>query len=40
VSYKNQVYDITKFLPLHPGGIDKILLAKGAAIDPYWNVYT
>lgn len=22
----------------HPGG-DKILLAAGASIDPYWNVY-
>jgi sulfite oxidase len=28
VSYKNGVYDITDFIPLHPGA-DKILMAAG-----------
>ncbi|VDO81362.1 unnamed protein product [Onchocerca flexuosa] len=32
------VYDITNFIQNHPGG-DKILLAAGGPIDPYWNIY-
>ncbi|KAK6017779.1 cytochrome b5-like Heme/Steroid binding domain protein, partial [Ostertagia ostertagi] len=32
------VYDITEFHKLHPGG-DKILLAAGGAVDPYWSLY-
>ncbi|VDM46102.1 unnamed protein product [Toxocara canis] len=38
VTYQGGVYDITDFIETHPGG-DKILLAAGGAIDPYWNVY-
>ena len=30
------VYDITKFVANHPGGKDKIMLAAGKAIDPFW----
>lgn len=32
------MYDITNFVQNHPGG-DKILLAAGGPIDPYWNIY-
>jgi sulfite oxidase len=39
VTYKNEVYDITEFVTNHPGGKDKIMLAAGKAIDPYWNKY-
>lgn len=38
VSYKGGVYDITEFVDSHPGG-DKILLAAGRAIDPFWAMY-
>lgn len=39
VSYKDGVYDITKFIANHPGGKDKIMLAAGKAIDPFWRIY-
>lgn len=39
VSYKNGVYDITDFVRNHPGGKDKILLAAGKSIDPFWRIY-
>ena len=39
VTYKDGVYDITEFLPQHPGGTDKLMLAAGGAIDPYWHVF-
>ena len=32
------MYDITEFVDVHPGG-KKILLAAGASIDPFWNMY-
>ena len=35
----NKVYDITKFIEHHPGGKEKILLAAGESLTPYWNVY-
>jgi len=38
VTYKDGVYDITNFIINHPGG-DKIMLAAGKAIDPFWRVY-
>ena len=38
-SYKDRVYDITDFLDSHPGGKDKIMLAAGASLEPYWNHY-
>ncbi|PIO59023.1 cytochrome b5-like Heme/Steroid binding domain protein, partial [Teladorsagia circumcincta] len=38
VTFKTGVYDITEFRKLHPGG-DKILLAAGGAVDPYWTLY-
>ncbi|XP_052750154.1 sulfite oxidase isoform X2 [Galleria mellonella] len=38
VTYRHGVYDVTKFLPSHPGG-DQILNAAGLSIEPFWNVY-
>ena len=39
VTYRDGVYDITQFLPQHPGGTEKLLLAAGGAVDPYWEVF-
>jgi len=39
VTYKNGVYDITEFIANHPGGKDKILLAAGKNIEPFWRIY-
>jgi len=39
IIYKKSVYDISKFIENHPGGKDKIMLAVGKSVDPYWNVY-
>jgi len=39
VTYKNSVYDISKFIENHPGGKDKVMLALGKGIDNYWEVY-
>ena len=36
MSYEEGVYDITEFLKVHPGGADKIMMAAGGAIDPFW----
>lgn len=38
VTYKNGVYDVTSFLPSHPGG-EQIMNAAGLSIEPFWNVY-
>ncbi|CEF64282.1 Sulfite oxidase, mitochondrial [Strongyloides ratti] len=38
VTFKNGVYDVTEFVESHPGG-DKILLAAGMSIEPFWNIY-
>ena len=39
VTYEGNVYDITKFVANHPGGRDKISLAAGNDIGPYWKMY-
>ena len=39
IIYKNQIYDVTNFLNNHPGGKDKLMLAAGNSVEPYWNVY-
>ena len=39
ISYKDSIYDITNFVENHPGGIDKIMLAAGKPLEPYWNQY-
>ena len=38
VTFEGHVYDITEFVGQHPGG-DKILLAAGGAIEPFWAMY-
>lgn len=38
VTYKGSVYDITEFVAMHPGG-DKILLAAGGDLEPFWALY-
>ncbi|KAK0405199.1 hypothetical protein QR680_017849 [Steinernema hermaphroditum] len=38
VTFKNGVYDITEFLESHPGG-DKILMAAGGSVEPFWALY-
>ncbi|KAH6559902.1 hypothetical protein BASA50_008991 [Batrachochytrium salamandrivorans] len=39
VSYGDGVYDVSKFVEIHPGG-ERILLAAGHAIDPFWAVFS
>lgn len=39
VSYGIGVYDITDFIPLHPGAEKNIMLGAGVAIDPFWVTY-
>eukprot|EP00471_Norrisiella_sphaerica_P010061 CAMPEP_0184494054 /NCGR_PEP_ID=MMETSP0113_2-20130426/27679_1 /TAXON_ID=91329 /ORGANISM="Norrisiella sphaerica, Strain BC52" /LENGTH=420 /DNA_ID=CAMNT_0026879609 /DNA_START=104 /DNA_END=1363 /DNA_ORIENTATION=- len=39
VTYKDGVYDITEFVEQHPGGMDRIMLAAGGAVDPFWALY-
>ena len=39
VFYKEGVYDITDFVESHPGGKNKISLAAGASIEPFWKMY-
>jgi len=38
VTYKNGVYDITEFIPLHPGA-EKLLMAAGGSVEPFWRMY-
>ncbi|XP_017028885.1 sulfite oxidase, mitochondrial [Drosophila kikkawai] len=38
ITYGLGVYDVTDFADNHPGG-DKILMAAGSAIDPFWAIY-
>ena len=39
VTNNKNVYDITKFVDSHPGGIDKIMLSAGKGLEPYWKTY-
>lgn len=39
VVYGSGVYDITDWIPAHPGG-DVILRAAGGSIDAYWDIFT
>lgn len=39
MSYGGIVYDVTDFIPNHPGGSEKILMAAGTAMEPYWHIY-
>eukprot|EP00049_Salpingoeca_infusionum_P013216 m.246811 g.246811 ORF g.246811 m.246811 type:complete len:623 (+) comp15387_c0_seq1:179-2047(+) len=38
VTWQQGVYDVTEFIEQHPGG-DKILLAAGANLEPFWSLY-
>merc|ERR1711962_117564 len=38
VTYKDGVYDITDFIPLHPGAT-KLLMAAGGSVEPFWAMY-
>lgn len=38
VVYKDGVYDITDFIPLHPGA-DKLMMAAGGSVEPFWAMY-
>ena len=39
VVFKDGVYDITKFIKNHPGGSEKISMAIGTSVEPFWNLY-
>eukprot|EP00127_Corallochytrium_limacisporum_P003041 Clim_evm88s144 gene=Clim_evmTU88s144 len=38
VAFGHGVYDMTEFVENHPGG-NKILLAAGGSVEPWWQVY-
>lgn len=38
VTFRQGVYDVTKFVSEHPGG-DQILLAAGSSVEPFWLLY-
>lgn len=38
MTYGIGVYNITEFVPEHPGS-KNILLGAGSAIDPFWHIY-
>eukprot|EP01083_Nonionella_stella_P216485 778079_1 len=40
ITFRDGVYDITEFCRQHPGGEQKILMAGGGAIDPFWAIYS
>jgi len=40
VAYRGAVYDITDFTMGHPGGTDRLLMAGGMDLEPFWEVYT
>ena len=37
--YGHNVYDITDFIASHPGGAEKIMLAAGGNLEPFWDMY-
>lgn len=39
MSYGGYVYNVTDFVPVHPGGTERISRAAGAAIEPYWHLH-
>jgi sulfite oxidase len=36
VTFKDGVYDLTEFAKNHPGGSDKLMMAMGGPIEPFW----
>ena len=39
VTYGDGVYDLTAFAKNHPGGSEKLLMASGGPIEPFWEMY-
>ncbi|CAM9951043.1 unnamed protein product, partial [Phaeothamnion confervicola] len=39
VTHGNGVYDITDFMAGHPGGRQRIMMAAGGSIEPFWKLY-
>eukprot|EP00798_Chlamydomonas_sp_ICE-L_P032230 gene32230-16793_t len=39
VIYKGDVFDITEFVAKHPGGAQKIMMAAGGSVEPFWAMY-
>lgn len=39
VTYGKGVYDITDFISQHPGGSEKISMAAGTSVEPFWMLY-
>ena len=39
ITYKEGVYDLTEFAKRHPGGAEKLMMAKGGPIDTWWEMY-
>eukprot|EP00526_Cylindrotheca_closterium_P005105 CAMPEP_0113611466 /NCGR_PEP_ID=MMETSP0017_2-20120614/5572_1 /TAXON_ID=2856 /ORGANISM="Cylindrotheca closterium" /LENGTH=621 /DNA_ID=CAMNT_0000520417 /DNA_START=26 /DNA_END=1888 /DNA_ORIENTATION=- /assembly_acc=CAM_ASM_000147 len=39
MSYGGVVYDVTNFISNHPGGTEKIMMAAGSSIEPFWHTY-
>lgn len=39
VTYQGKIYDITDWIPAHPGG-EVILRAAGGSIEPYWDIFS
>lgn len=40
VAFEDGVYDITEFVGSHPGGEQKILMAAGGYVEPFWAMYS
>jgi len=36
VTFKDGVYYLTEFAKNHPGGSDKLMMAMGGPIEPFW----
>ena len=40
LTFRDGVYDLTEFIKVHPGGGEKLIMAKGGPIEPWWNMYS
>ncbi|XP_036774196.2 zinc finger protein Eos isoform X2 [Manis pentadactyla] len=39
VTLGREVFDVTEFVHLHPGGPSKLMLAAGGPLEPFWALY-
>eukprot|EP00542_Grammatophora_oceanica_P009767 CAMPEP_0194039552 /NCGR_PEP_ID=MMETSP0009_2-20130614/11668_1 /TAXON_ID=210454 /ORGANISM="Grammatophora oceanica, Strain CCMP 410" /LENGTH=506 /DNA_ID=CAMNT_0038682423 /DNA_START=308 /DNA_END=1828 /DNA_ORIENTATION=+ len=39
MSYGGYIYDVSRFVYNHPGGTEKIMMAAGGSIEPFWYLY-